>query len=51
MSAFFAVRLSRAVVLGSLAMLATPVLAHADDYDATLKDIQSTMGGVPSFVK
>ncbi|MEI9418568.1 MULTISPECIES: carboxymuconolactone decarboxylase family protein [unclassified Mesorhizobium] len=24
---------------------------HADDYDATLKDIQSTMGGVPSFVK
>ncbi|TPI27506.1 carboxymuconolactone decarboxylase family protein [Mesorhizobium sp. B3-2-1] len=25
--------------------------AHADDYDATLKDIQSTMGGVPSFVK
>ncbi|RWE44018.1 MAG: carboxymuconolactone decarboxylase family protein [Mesorhizobium sp.] len=26
-------------------------LARADDYDATLKDIQSTMGGVPSFVK
>ena len=25
--------------------------ARADDYDATLKDIQSTMGGVPSFVK
>ena len=25
--------------------------AHADDYDATIKDIQSTMGGVPSFVK
>ncbi|RVC43010.1 carboxymuconolactone decarboxylase family protein, partial [Mesorhizobium sp. M4B.F.Ca.ET.088.02.2.1] len=25
--------------------------AQADDYDATIKDIQSTMGGVPSFVK
>jgi AhpD family alkylhydroperoxidase len=25
--------------------------ARADDYDATIKDIQSTMGGVPSFVK
>ncbi|CDX56226.1 Alkylhydroperoxidase like protein [Mesorhizobium plurifarium] len=25
--------------------------ARADDYDAALKDIQSTMGGVPSFVK
>lgn len=25
--------------------------AHADEYDATIKDIQSTMGGVPSFVK
>ncbi|MEI9411468.1 carboxymuconolactone decarboxylase family protein [Mesorhizobium salmacidum] len=24
---------------------------HADDYGTTLKDIQSTMGGVPSFVK
>ncbi|BCM18818.1 hypothetical protein MJ8_25900 [Mesorhizobium sp. J8] len=51
MFAFFTVRLSRAVVLGSLAMLATPLLARADDYDAALKDIQSTMGGVPSFVK
>ncbi|MGX5842566.1 carboxymuconolactone decarboxylase family protein [Mesorhizobium sp. ArgA1] len=29
--------------------LAAP--AHADDYDATINDIQSTMGGVPSFVK
>jgi AhpD family alkylhydroperoxidase len=51
MFAFSAFRLSLAVVLGSLAMLATPLLAHADDYDATLTDIQSTMGGVPSFVK
>ncbi len=25
--------------------------ARADDYDAAIKDIQSTMGGVPSFVK
>jgi len=25
--------------------------AHADEYDATIKDIQSTMGGVPSFLK
>ncbi|MEZ2332875.1 carboxymuconolactone decarboxylase family protein [Mesorhizobium sp. RCC_202] len=25
--------------------------AKADDYDAALKDIQATMGGVPSFVK
>lgn len=25
--------------------------ARADDYDATIKDIQSTMGGVPSFVR
>lgn len=24
---------------------------HADEYDATIKDIQSTMGGVPGFVK
>ena len=33
----------------TLTLAAAPV--HADDYDATLKDIQSTMGGVPSFVK
>ena len=33
----------------ALALVAAP--AYADDYDATLKDIQSTMGGVPSFVK
>ena len=33
----------------TLTLTAAPV--HADDYDATIKDIQSTMGGVPSFVK
>ncbi|BCG81278.1 carboxymuconolactone decarboxylase family protein [Mesorhizobium sp. 113-3-3] len=33
----------------ALALVAAP--AYADDYDATLKDIQATMGGVPSFVK
>ncbi|AZO70610.1 MAG: carboxymuconolactone decarboxylase family protein [Mesorhizobium sp.] len=31
------------------ATLAAP--ASADDYDAAIKDIQSTMGGVPGFVK
>lgn len=31
------------------ATLATP--AGADDYDAAIKDIRSTMGGVPGFVK
>ena len=35
----------------TLAALLTAVPASADDYDATLNDIQSTMGGVPSFVK
>ncbi|RJT34251.1 carboxymuconolactone decarboxylase family protein [Mesorhizobium waimense] len=33
----------------TLALAAAP--AQADDYDAAIKDIQSTMGGVPSFVK
>jgi AhpD family alkylhydroperoxidase len=32
-----------------LSLVTAPV--RADDYDATIKDIQSTMGGVPSFVK
>ncbi|TGQ66667.1 MAG: carboxymuconolactone decarboxylase family protein [Mesorhizobium sp.] len=32
-----------------LSLGAAPV--RADDYDAAIKDIQSTMGGVPSFVK
>ncbi|UCI06600.1 carboxymuconolactone decarboxylase family protein [Mesorhizobium sp. B1-1-8] len=30
------------------ALLSAP--ANADDYDAAIKDIQSTMGGVPSFL-
>ncbi|TPJ20914.1 carboxymuconolactone decarboxylase family protein [Mesorhizobium sp. B2-7-2] len=34
----------------SAAVLATAP-ARADDYDTALKDIQSTMGGVPSFIK
>ena len=33
----------------TLTLAAVPALA--DDYDATIKDIQSTMGGVPGFVK
>lgn len=33
------------------ALMLAAVSAHADDYDATLNEIQSTMGGVPSFVK
>ena len=33
----------------TLTLAAAPALA--DDYDATLKDVQSTLGGVPSFVK
>ncbi|CDX19310.1 Alkylhydroperoxidase like protein [Mesorhizobium sp. ORS 3324] len=36
---------------GTLAALLTSAPANADDYDAALKDIQSTMGGVPGFVK
>lgn len=36
---------------GTLAAMLTSAPASADDYDATLKDIQSTMGGVPGFVK
>ncbi|ANT50868.1 carboxymuconolactone decarboxylase family protein [Mesorhizobium amorphae] len=33
----------------TLTLAAAP--AQADDYDAAIKDIQSTMGGVPSFLK
>ncbi|HMM64199.1 MAG TPA: carboxymuconolactone decarboxylase family protein [Mesorhizobium sp.] len=33
------------------ASVLTIAAARADDYDATIKDIQSTMGGVPGFVK
>ena len=33
----------------TLTLAAMP--AHADDYDAAIKDMQATMGGVPSFVK
>jgi AhpD family alkylhydroperoxidase len=41
--------LASAATLGlPLAML--PLPAVADDYDATVKDIQKTMGSVPSFI-
>ncbi|RWD93963.1 carboxymuconolactone decarboxylase family protein [Mesorhizobium sp.] len=36
---------------GALAAMLTSAPAQADDYDAAIKDIQSTMGGVPGFVK
>ncbi|WP_192256396.1 carboxymuconolactone decarboxylase family protein [Mesorhizobium silamurunense] len=36
-------------VIALTATLTTP--ASADDYDAAIKDIQSTMGGVPGFIK
>ncbi|TPI79901.1 carboxymuconolactone decarboxylase family protein [Mesorhizobium sp. B2-8-9] len=36
---------------GVSAALLASAPARADDYDAALKDIQSTMGGVPSFIK
>ncbi|WP_315920313.1 carboxymuconolactone decarboxylase family protein [Mesorhizobium sp. SP-1A] len=32
-------------------LLVATCAARADDYDAAVKDIQATMGGVPSFVK
>lgn len=36
---------------GAFAAMLTAAPASADDYDAAIKDIQSTMGGVPGFVK
>lgn len=36
---------------GAFAAALASAPARADDYDAALKDIQATMGGVPSFVK
>ncbi|TIQ34410.1 MAG: carboxymuconolactone decarboxylase family protein [Mesorhizobium sp.] len=36
---------------GVLATMLTSAPASADDYDTAIKDIQSTMGGVPSFLK
>ena len=41
-----------ALALAALALIGTPT-ARADDaaYEATLKDIEQTMGGVPSFVR
>ncbi|WP_083355210.1 carboxymuconolactone decarboxylase family protein [Mesorhizobium sp. ORS 3428] len=35
----------------TVAAMLTSAPASADDYEAALKDMQATMGGVPSFVK
>ena len=45
--------LRSASLLAAASMLAATLAstAKADDYDAAVKDIQTTMGGVPSFVK
>ncbi len=44
--------LRSASLLAAAGMLtAMASTANADDYDAAVKDIQATMGGVPSFVK
>jgi AhpD family alkylhydroperoxidase len=45
--------LRSASLLAAAGMLAAGLAttAKADDYDAAVKDIQATMGGVPSFVK
>jgi AhpD family alkylhydroperoxidase len=45
--------LRSASLLAAAGMLAGTLAttARADDYDAAVKDIQATMGGVPSFVK
>ncbi|RWA68435.1 carboxymuconolactone decarboxylase family protein [Mesorhizobium sp.] len=45
--------LRSASLLAAIALTATLTAApaSADDYDAAIKDIQSTMGGVPGFLK
>ncbi|MDX8501388.1 carboxymuconolactone decarboxylase family protein [Mesorhizobium sp. VK4C] len=45
--------LRSASLLAAVALTATLTAApaSADDYDAAVKDIQSTMGGVPGFLK
>ncbi|PWK75581.1 carboxymuconolactone decarboxylase family protein [Aminobacter sp. AP02] len=54
-SALASFRRTMTVLAGAAACSATlvfmPLPVHADDYDATLNDIQKSMGGVPSFVK
>ncbi|ODT06798.1 MAG: alkylhydroperoxidase [Mesorhizobium sp. SCN 65-20] len=54
-SALASLRRNSTVLAGAIACSASlafiPVAAHADDYDATLKDIQKSMGSVPSFLK
>ncbi|AZO31230.1 carboxymuconolactone decarboxylase family protein [Mesorhizobium sp. M1B.F.Ca.ET.045.04.1.1] len=45
--------LRSALLLAAIALTVTLTAApaSADDYDAAIKDIQSTMGGVPGFLK
>ena len=43
--------LSRAILATVLVTGLTAGSARADDYETTIRDIQSTMGGVPNFVK
>ena len=50
-STHFSIRSASLLVAAACALTLAAAPARADDYDATLKDIQSTMGGVPSFVK
>ncbi|MDH4985608.1 carboxymuconolactone decarboxylase family protein [Aminobacter anthyllidis] len=52
---FASFRRAMTVLAGAAACSATlafmPLPAHADDYDATIQDIEKSMGGVPSFIK
>ena len=50
-STHFSIRSASLLFAAACALTLAAAPARADDYDATLKDIQSTMGGVPSFVK
>lgn len=54
-SALASFRRTMTVLAGAAACSATlalmPLPTHADDYDATVQDIQKSMGGVPSFIK
>ncbi|CAN7766120.1 carboxymuconolactone decarboxylase family protein [Mesorhizobium sp. LjNodule214] len=50
-SAHSFIRRASLLAAAACALALAQVPAQADDYDAAIKDIQSTMGGVPSFVK
>lgn len=53
-SIFASFRRSMTVLAGTaslaISLAAMPLPADADDYDATVKDIQKTMGTVPAFI-